>query len=588
MGACMADALQYAHERGLLHLDLKPSNVLLAADGQPMLLDFHLARGPIQPDADEPPWLGGTAGYMSPEQQLALESVQQGRKAPLPVDGRSDLFSLGVVLREALTGLGPGTTDSALPLPHANGQVSIGLADVIDKCLASDPRRRYPDMAALATDLRRHLAHLPLAGVRNRSWRERWRKWRRRRPHGVALAGMMLAVVLAAGAVAIVAANHFTQRLYQARTALQDGQMQMAKGEWEGAITTLQHGLSAARGNPFPGDLAGELDRQLHLAEEKRDAAHRVAAAHELNQLANQVRFLYGADHIAPAALHRLEGSCRAFWDRRVRILERLRRAGSAELEPIVRDDLLDLAIFWADLQVRLAPPGGQGESRPKALAILAEAKVLFGPSPVLDAECQIHGGPAPPAAPAPFTAWEHYALGRALLRAGDLERAVGEVERAVRLEPQGLWPNFYQGLFAYRQDRFADAVTAYSVCIGAAPEAAGCFYNRALAYDSLGRPEAALHDYDQALRLDPTLAVAALNRGMLHYRAQRYDAALTDLKQARELGADPVAVWFDLALVHLACGEPTAARDDLDRALSHDPHHSDARKLRESLRDPR
>jgi len=89
-------------------------------------------------------------------------------------------------------------------------------------------------------------------------------------------------------------------------------------------------------------------------------------------------------------------------------------------------------------------------------------------------------------------------------------------------MQPQGLWPNFYQGLCAYRQGRYADAVTAYSVCIGATPQAAGYFYNRALAFVALGRNEDALRDYDQALRLDPTLALAALNRELLQNGAKR------------------------------------------------------------------
>jgi tetratricopeptide (TPR) repeat protein len=397
---------------------------------------------------------------------------------------------------------------------------------------------------------------------------------------------MMLAVVLAAGAVAIGAVNHVVDRLHQARTALHDGRTQLIHGEWEGASATLQHGLTLARGSLVQRDLADELERQLQLAEEGRNAAHHAAAPGALHDLANQVRFFYGVDRVAPAALGGLQASCRAFWEDRDRIVKRLRPAGRPELEPIVRDDLVDLAIFWADLQVRLAAAGEHAEGRRKALAILAQAEVLVGPNPVLDEERRIHGGAAPFSSAAATTAWEHCALGRSHLRAGDLKRAAEEVERAVHLEPQGLWPNFYQGLCAYRQSRFADAVNAYSVCIGAAPKAAACFYNRAVAFEALSRPEQALLDYDQALRLESTLAVAALNRGMLHYRAQRYGAALADLTHAQELGADPAVVAFDLALVHVARGEQAAALDDLRNALNHDPKHEDARKLRDRLRD--
>src|SRR5579884_3498200 len=107
LGACLADGLQHAHQRGLLHLDLKPANVLIAADGQPMLLDFHLARSPLRPGEPAPAWLGGTRGYMSPEQLAALEAVRQSHSVPVVVDGRSDLYALGIVLFEMLTGIRP-------------------------------------------------------------------------------------------------------------------------------------------------------------------------------------------------------------------------------------------------------------------------------------------------------------------------------------------------------------------------------------------------------------------------------------------------------------------------------------------------
>src|SRR5262249_42076150 len=160
--------LQYAHERRLVHLDLKPSNVLLAADGQPMLLDFHLAQEPIDPGRGEPIRLGGTPGYMSPEQEATLWAIQQGRKPEWPIDGRSDVYSLGVLLYEALSGRDerrgmrdekdsssssliprPSSLVPRTPLHRSNPRVSIGLSDVVSKCLTQEPRDRYPQMASL-------------------------------------------------------------------------------------------------------------------------------------------------------------------------------------------------------------------------------------------------------------------------------------------------------------------------------------------------------------------------------------------------------------------------------------------------------
>src|SRR5262245_327399 len=120
-------------------MDLKPANVLLAADGQPMLLDFHLAREPIRPADPPPERVGGTPKYMSPEQQAAIAAVSAGRPAPEPVDGRSDVYSLGILLYEALAGRHPLAGGPTPRLDHWNPQVSRGLADVVHRCLEHRP-----------------------------------------------------------------------------------------------------------------------------------------------------------------------------------------------------------------------------------------------------------------------------------------------------------------------------------------------------------------------------------------------------------------------------------------------------------------
>jgi serine/threonine protein kinase/Tfp pilus assembly protein PilF len=637
IGACLADALHHAHERGLAHLDIKPSNVLLAADGQPMLLDFHLAREPLQAHGPVPDWFGGTPVYMSPEQRLALEAVTEQRPVPVPVDSRSDIYSLGRLLYEALGGPSPrsprwgevggegghlpplapggggvggeegsaakverardGNQDPPLPALHRrNPRVSVGLSDVIHKCLAPDPARRYADAAALAADLRRHLQDLPLRGVPNRGLAERWRKWRRRRPLSVLRVGLLaaLAAVLLAGAGG--AWLSLGQRYRAAESDLAEGGRLLADGDPAAAVPVLSRGLETARGTAGADELARSLARRLRQAE-------RAARARQLHLLMDQVRFRHDWNTAPPDELRLLESQCRVLWEARdlVRPVTPAgaEEGGTAAEEQEIRGDLLDLAIHRAALRVRVAGPEGAPEALRTALQTLAEAEALFGPSVVLAHQRQAWATALGDAALAreaarqaatltPRTAWEHYALGQYYLQTGGPGRLIDaslEFRRALACQPGAFWPRFYQGVCLYRQRRYEEAAAAFGCCVAQAPDRGECFYNRALALAALGRTDEAVIDYDRAIEKAPRLAAAVLNRGLLYYREGRQADALADLRRALGLGADPATVHYNLALVHLARGERTEALDSLRLALQHNGSHAAARELRAGLR---
>ena len=156
----VARALEHAHAQGVLHRDIKPSNILISKTGEVKVIDFGLAVEMAHPArSGDSPYVEGTPQYISPEQASG--------KA---IDGRSDVYSLGVTLFEMLCGVRPfdGRTHSSVmrkhldekrpPLPVRTGGSSARLAEILEKMMAPDPGDRYPDARSAADDLGRFLA----------------------------------------------------------------------------------------------------------------------------------------------------------------------------------------------------------------------------------------------------------------------------------------------------------------------------------------------------------------------------------------------------------------------------------------------
>jgi serine/threonine-protein kinase len=151
----IANALDYAHQQGIVHRDIKPSNVLLTKDNQALLTDFGVVQALDAPSLTQSGHIIGTPAYMAPEQAIE-EKV---------VDRRADLYSLGVILYRMVTGRLPfrGSTAEMLhahvyeqpPTPSSITRVSPGMEAIILRAMAKNPVDRYQDGAAMAQALSR-------------------------------------------------------------------------------------------------------------------------------------------------------------------------------------------------------------------------------------------------------------------------------------------------------------------------------------------------------------------------------------------------------------------------------------------------
>jgi serine/threonine protein kinase/Tfp pilus assembly protein PilF len=271
IGEQLADGLASIHAQGICHRDLKPSNVLLAADGRAMLLDFNLS---FDAQASEQR-LGGTLPYMSPEHLRATDPHVPADASAM--DARSDLFSLGVLLYELLTGTHPFGAVSLKwsaeqvrehlrrkhvkgprPLRLANPRVNKALAQLIERCLAANPAHRPQSAAELSAALRR-----------TRPLVSRARRWVA--GHARFLTAASILVLFAAAAGAFGAYNLSPKKAGNPKDLAKQGREFYRQGQYDKAVAAFDDALETDNDNPELFFARGRAYQQMG----KTDAALR-------------------------------------------------------------------------------------------------------------------------------------------------------------------------------------------------------------------------------------------------------------------------------------------------------------------------
>jgi len=205
VGVQVADALEYAHQQGVLHRDIKPSNLLLDNRGTVWVTDFGLAKADDQRDLTHTGDILGTLRYMPPE---AFEGK---------FDSRADVYSLGLTLYELLA-LQPAfveadrarlikqlTTAAAPPLDRINAAIPRDLVTIIHKSVERDPAARYQTAADLAADLKHFIADEPIKARRTSSMERLWRWSRHNRGLAASLAAILFLLIVVAVGTSVAA-----------------------------------------------------------------------------------------------------------------------------------------------------------------------------------------------------------------------------------------------------------------------------------------------------------------------------------------------------------------------------------------------
>jgi serine/threonine-protein kinase len=561
VGAQAAEALDYAHQMGVIHRDVKPSNLLLDGRGQLWVTDFGLA----QLQTSEGPTLTGdllgTLRYMSPEQALAQRVL---------VDQRTDVYSLGATLYELLTlrpvFLGEDRQellrqiafDEPTPPRRLNRVIPAELETVVLKALEKRPQDRYATAQELAEDLRRFLEDKPIR-ARRPSWRQVALKWTRRHRPAVWAAAVTVILTLAVlgGSVGWVLRDRAARQAEAespVAATVEEAERLLGQHKVRAALSAAERAdglLVQVGGHPLLSPQVRQLVKDLRMRvtlEEIRltqaavkDGHFDLAGADPLFALAFR-NYGIDVDALPPA-----EAAARV-------------RASRMAADLVAALDAWSLA--------RKDSGQGERESWRWLLAVAREADpdawrdrlrdVLEGKGKgTLAVLGELEKASALPASTLALVVW-------AVKKQKDrLAQVVPLLRRAQQRQPDDFWVNHNLAFALYRMTppQLDEAIGFYRAAVAICPDSPGTRVNLGIALRAQGRLDEAIGEYRAAIALDPEDALPHNGLGNALWDKGRPDEAIKEYRAAIALNAR-------YAVPHNGLGNALRAQGRLDKAI--------------------
>jgi serine/threonine-protein kinase len=557
--AALAEAMQVAHRNGIIHRDLKPANILLTADGTPKISDFGLAR---RFETDEHLTFSGTRigtpSYMAPEQAIGKPGL---------IGPAVDIYSLGAVLYELLTGRPPFRAETAqeterqllteepVPPRRLNAAIPRDLETICLKCLQKNPQRRYESAEGLAADLRRFHRGEAIA-ARPASSLERTGRWVRRHPTLVAALSFGLLVVVAAlGGASWLIAEHRANR-HAIESDLREAAKLQRISNWSEGRTALERARARLGEHGYRDlrDLLEQADRtQAAAARVEKIRSNRtisvngiVPLSRSLTEYESVFRDLGLGDRNEDPAL----------------VASRIQQSNiQATLVSAVEDwaSLTDDQTYlnWLLQVARQAAPDPTGW-REQALKLVvwirkSDLAKLIATAPVTENLVPLL-----------------LALGERYQRQGG--NPVELFTKCQKVRPNDFWANFLLGEALRIRKNPRESMRYYQVAVAIRPDSAVVYNHLGLALNDLWRFDEALEAFQTGVRLDPKSTASVINLSMLLASKGRHAEAIPRLQSALNDTPGDGRLYGVLGYTLIAVGQRGEGWKNLKKCVELDP----------------